>query len=40
MFKELEEYEKQQIETINHHVEIIKEIKTNEALIQLEKERK
>ena len=40
LFKELEEYEKQQIETINHHVEIIKEIKTNEALNQLEKERK
>ena len=40
LFKELEEYEKQQIEAINHHVEIIKEIKTNEALNQLEKERK
>ena len=40
LFKELEEYEKQQMETINHHVEIIKEIKTNEALNQLEKERK
>lgn len=40
LFKELEEYEKQQIENINHHVEIIKEIKTNEALNQLEKERK
>ena len=26
LFKELEEYEKQQMETINHHVEIIKEI--------------
>ena len=40
LFKELEEYEKQQMETINHHVEIVKEIKTNEALNQLEKERK
>lgn len=40
LFKELNEYEKQQIENINHHVEIIKEIKTNEALNQLEKERK
>ena len=40
LFKELEEYEKQQIETINHYVEIIKEIKTNEALNQLEKARK
>lgn len=40
LFKELEEYEKQQMETINHHVEIIKEIKINEALNQLEKERK
>ena len=40
LFKELEEYEKQQIETINHHVKIIKEIKTNEVLNQIEKERK
>lgn len=40
LFKELEEYEKQQMESINHHVEIIKEAKTNEALVQLEKERK
>lgn len=40
LFKELEEYEKRQIETINHHVEVIKEIKTNEALNQLEKQRK
>ena len=40
LFKELEEYEKQQMESINHHVKIIKEIKTNEALNQLEKERK
>ena len=40
LFKELEDYEKQQMETINHHVEIIKEIKTNEALNQLERERK
>ena len=40
LFKELEEYEKQQMETINHHVEIVKEIKTSEALNQLEKERK
>lgn len=40
LFKELKEYEKQQMENINHHVEIIKEIKTNEALNQLEKERK
>ena len=40
LFKELEEYERQQMESINHHVEIIKEAKTNEALVQLEKERK
>ena len=40
LFKQLEDYEKQQMEYINHHVEIIKEIKTNEALNQLEKERK
>ena len=40
MFKELEDYRKIQIDTINHNVEIIKEIKTNEVLNQLEKERK
>ena len=40
LFKQLEDYEKQQMEYINHHVEVIKEIKTNEALNQLEKERK
>lgn len=39
LFKQLEDYEKQQMEYINHHVEIIKEIKTNETLNQLEKER-
>ena len=40
LFKELEEYEKQQMEYIDHYVEVIKEIKTNEALNQLEKEHK
>ena len=40
LFKQLEDYEKQQMEYINHHVEIIKEIKTNETLNQLERERK
>ena len=34
LFKELKEYEKQQMENINHHIEIIKETKTNEALNQ------
>lgn len=38
--KELEEYEKQQKEYLDHHIQIIKEIKTNETLNQLEKERK
>ena len=40
LFKQLEDYEKQQMEYINHYVEVIKEIKTNEALNQLESERK
>ena len=40
MFKELEDYRKIQMDAINHNVEVIKEIKTNEALNQLEKERK
>lgn len=40
LFKQLEDYEKQQMENINHHVEVIKKIKINEALNQLENERK
>ena len=40
LYKQLEDYEKQQMENIKHHVEVIKEIKTNEALNQLENERK
>ena len=40
LYKQLEDYEKQQMENINHHVEVIREIKTNEALNQLENERK
>lgn len=40
LYKQLEDYEKQQMENINHHVEVIKEIKTNETLNQLENERK
>ena len=40
LFKQLENYEKQQMENINHHIEVIREIKTNEALNQLENERK
>ena len=40
LYKQLEDYKKQQMENIKHHVEVIKEIKTNEALNQLENERK
>ena len=39
MFQELDDYEKRQMETINHHIEILKEIKTNETLNQIEKEK-
>lgn len=40
LIKELEDYEKQQKEYLDRHIQTIKEIKTNEALTQLEKERK
>lgn len=39
MFQELDDYEKRQMEVINHHIEILKEIKTNETLNQIEKEK-
>lgn len=39
MFQELDDYEKRQMEAINHHIEILKEIKTNETLNQIEKEK-
>ena len=39
MFKELEDYRKNQMEAISHNVEIIREIKTNEALIQVEQDK-
>ena len=39
IFKELEDYRKNQIEAINYNVEVIKEIKTNEALNQVERDK-
>lgn len=39
MFKELEDYRKIQMDAINHNVEVIKEIKTNEALNQIERDK-
>ena len=39
MFKELEDYRKNQLEAINHNVEIIREIKTNETLNQIERDK-
>ena len=39
MFKELEDYHKIQMDAINHNIEVIKEIKTNEALNQIERDR-
>ena len=39
IFKELEDYRKNQMDAINHNVEIIREIKTNEALIQVEQDK-
>ena len=39
MFKELEDYRQIQLDTINHNIEVIREIKTNEALNQIERDR-
>ena len=39
LFKELEDYRKNQMDAINHNIEIIKEIKTNEALNQIERDK-
>ena len=39
MFKELEDYHKIQMDAINHNIEVIKEIKTNEALNQIERDK-
>lgn len=39
LFQELEIYEEKQREYINHHIENLKEIKTNEALNQITQER-
>ena len=39
IFKELENYRKNQMDAINHTVEVIKEIKTNEALTQIERDK-
>ena len=39
MFKELENYRQIQLDTINHNIEVIKEIKTNETLNQIERDR-
>ena len=39
MFKELEDYHRIQLDTINHNIEVIREIKTNETLNQIERDR-
>ena len=39
MFRELEDYHKIQMDAINHNIEVIREIKTNEALNQIERDR-